>query len=67
MQNESQKTFIFIAEPQPILSKDSARRAQCKMKVKKLSFSLPSRSLSYLKIVQGERKAEAKTILLKGG
>ena len=28
MQSESQKTFIFIAEPQPILSKDSARRAQ---------------------------------------
>uniref|UniRef100_UPI003FF08755 hypothetical protein n=1 Tax=Alloprevotella sp. TaxID=1872471 RepID=UPI003FF08755 len=27
-ENESQKTFIFIAEPQPILSKDSARRAQ---------------------------------------
>jgi hypothetical protein len=58
MQNESQKTFIFIAEPQPILSKDSARRAQCKMKVKKLSFSLPSRSLSYLKIAQGERNAK---------
>ena len=38
--------------------KDSARRAQCKMKVKKLSFSLPSRSLSYLKIVQGERNAK---------
>ena len=28
MQNESQKTFIFTAEAQPILSKDSARRAQ---------------------------------------
>ena len=37
MQNESQKTFIFIAEPKPILSKDSARRMQCKMKVKKLN------------------------------
>ncbi len=48
------------------------------MKVEKLSFSLPSRSLSYLKIVQGERNenesqktfifiAEPKTILLKGG
>ena len=47
MQNESQEIFIFIAEPQPILSKDSSRRAQCKMKVKKLSFSLLSRSLSY--------------------
>ena len=46
--------FIFIAEPQPILSKDSARRAQWKEKTHFL-FSLPSRSLSYVKIVQGER------------
>ena len=47
-----------MAEPQPIFFKDSARRAQCKMKVRKLSFSLLSRSLSNLKIVQGERNAK---------
>jgi len=58
MQNESQKTFIFMAELQPVFFKDSARRTQCKMKVNKLSFSWPSRSLSSSKIVQGERNAK---------
>ncbi len=47
-----------MAEPQPVFFKDSARRVQCKMKVDKLSFSWPSRSLSSLKIVQGECNAK---------
>lgn len=29
-----------MAEPQPVFFKDSARRVQCKMKVKKLLFRL---------------------------
>ena len=47
-----------MADPQPIFFKDSARRVQCKMKVNKLSFSWPIRSLSSSKIVQGECNAK---------
>ena len=45
--------FIFdFSEPHPILFKDSERREQYKMKKHFFSFLLPSRSLSYLKIVK---------------
>ena len=40
--------------------KDSARRAQRKRKAESFSFALPSRRLSYVKIVQGERSAKEK-------
>ena len=56
--------LICTSEPQPILFKDSANRAQYKMKGPRLSFLLPRCSLSYPKIVQGERSAKRKTRFL---
>ena len=44
--------FISYPEPKLILCKDNARRAQNKMKRRKTFIFLPSRSLSYLKIMQ---------------
>ena len=41
-----------MAEPHPILFKDSERREQYKIKL--VLFLWPSRILSYLKIVKGE-------------
>ncbi|MCI6294977.1 MAG: hypothetical protein MR605_04370 [Bacteroidales bacterium] len=85
--NKSRRILFFHAEPQPVLSKDSARRVKnekqklCKVREKKLKrkfnnffsepqpalckaerfvFLIPSRSLSYLKIVQGERRTKIK-------
>ena len=47
---------------QPILSKDSANRRQCKIKVPKLLFLLLRCSLSYQKIVQKIDLAKEKRI-----
>jgi hypothetical protein len=65
-QSAKRKTRFLIctSEPQPILSKDSANRAQYKMKGPRLSFLLPRCSLSYSKIVQGEQSAKRKTRFL---
>ncbi len=57
-------SFECFAEPTPIFCKDSANRAQYKMKGPRLSFLLPRCSLSYSKIVQGERSAKRKTRFL---
>uniref|UniRef100_UPI004028963A hypothetical protein n=1 Tax=Candidatus Limisoma sp. TaxID=3076476 RepID=UPI004028963A len=77
MSGKKRACSIFFPEPQPILSKDSARRVKNRAsRVKNevyFSFSeaqpvlsksktnlfenvFPNRSLSYQKIVQGERK-----------
>ena len=50
--NTKRSLLIFIAEPLPILFKDSERREKYKKKL--AYFLLPSRSLSYSKIVKGE-------------
>ena len=54
-------SFECFAEPTPIFCKDSANRAQYKMKGPRLSFLLPRCSLSYSKIVQTERNTKWKT------
>ena len=52
---------IFFAEPQPILSKDSARRAQSKIQSQRICifFAEPPPILAQ-QSVQGERKAKCK-------
>ena len=57
--------FIFIAEPHPILFKDSERLEQYKIKL--TLFLLPSRILSYQKITRylNERRKENKENVLR--
>jgi len=56
--------FIFIAEPYPILFKDSEKREQYKIN---LLYFLPSRILSYQKITRhlNKRRKENKENVLR--
>ena len=46
--------MVGYAEPNPILFKDSERREQRQTENKVLWLAMPSRILSYSKIVKGE-------------
>ena len=48
--------MVGYAEPQPILFKDSERREQRQTENKVLWLAMPSRILSYSKIVKGESR-----------
>ncbi|MDD6123653.1 MAG: hypothetical protein PUB53_04330, partial [Bacteroidales bacterium] len=55
-QKKTPQDFRLLGRTQPILSKDSARRENKKNKAERFAFLIPSRSLSYLKIVQVSAK-----------
>ncbi|MDD6123019.1 MAG: hypothetical protein PUB53_00970, partial [Bacteroidales bacterium] len=55
-QKKTPQDFRLLGRTQPILSKDSARRENKKSKAERFAFLIPSRSLSYLKIVQVSAK-----------
>ena len=52
-------TFVFYAEPPPILLKYSERRGQWEKISLIIFFTKPRCRLSYLKIVQGECKCKS--------
>ena len=53
--------MVGYAEPNPILFKDSERREQRQTENKVLWLAMPSRILSYSKIVKGESRDKQKT------